>query len=55
MREKIISGLLFLMLISTSYLSARNVNVTFRVDVSGINTAAGVYVGSDWAGWSFDK
>ena len=41
----------FTLLFTTSMVYAKTVNVTFRIGAGGLNTAAGVYVGSDWAGW----
>lgn len=35
--------------------SASNVMVTFRVNMKTSYPANGVYIGSDWAGWSFEK
>ena len=48
-------GIVFLMLFPTTFLSASNVMVTFRVNMSEAYPTNGVYVGSDWAGWSLDK
>ena len=46
---------LLLMLFSSNFLTAASVMVTFRVNMSAAYPTNGVYVGSDWAGWSLDK
>jgi lysophospholipase L1-like esterase len=45
----------FLLLFCSGFLTAGNVMVTFRVNMSAAYPTSGVYVGSDWAGWSLDK
>jgi lysophospholipase L1-like esterase len=47
--------LLILMLFPAGILSASNVMITFRVNMSEAYPTKGVYIGSDWAGWSFEK
>ncbi len=47
--------LLFMLAIPTGFLSASNVMVTFRVNMSEAYPTNGVFIGSDWAGWSLDK
>ena len=54
MKRKIFTALLFLFA-ALNYLPAKSVNITFRIETGEVNTSAGVYVGSDWAGWSFRK
>jgi lysophospholipase L1-like esterase len=47
--------LLMSVLLPGSILSAANVLVTFRVNMKASYPANGIYVGSDWAGWSLEK
>jgi lysophospholipase L1-like esterase len=51
---KLWTAILVFVLFPASFLSA-NVMVTLRVNMSEAYPANGVYVGSDWAGWSLDK
>ena len=48
-------SILFIVTIPTSFLTASNVMVTFRVNMSQAYPTNGVFIGSDWAGWSLDK
>lgn len=46
---------LFLFMFSAGFLSAANVLVTLRVNMSEAYPTKNVYVGSDWAGWELSK
>lgn len=48
-------AVIFLIFLQTGIVSASNVAVTFRVNMSKAYPPNGVYIGSDWAGWSFEK
>ncbi len=50
-----LTGLLCLVFFSAHNLSAGNVMVTLRVNMSLAYPANNVYVGSDWAGWELSK
>ncbi|MBK7173292.1 MAG: T9SS type A sorting domain-containing protein [Bacteroidales bacterium] len=47
--------IMMIILLPASYLTAQNVLVTFRVNMSEAYPTNGVYIGSDWAGWSLEK
>jgi lysophospholipase L1-like esterase len=46
---------LFLVIFPASFLTAANVMVTLRVNMSEAYPTSNVYVGSDWAGWELAK
>ncbi len=48
-------GIFLVFLSCTGIATASNVMVTFRVNMSEAYPTNGVYIGSDWAGWSLDK
>lgn len=48
-------SLMFLTLFSVKFVSAGNVMVTLRVNMSEAYPANNVYVGSEWAGWDLTK
>lgn len=48
-------GILLIVLFTPRFLSAANVNVTFRVDMAEAYPTTGVWVGSDWGNWTFSK
>jgi acyl-CoA thioesterase I len=48
-------AILIFVLFPAGFLSASNVMVTFRVNMSEAYPTNGVYIGSDWAGWDLSK
>lgn len=52
---RFISLLAVILLVPAALLQGANVMVTFRVNMKNAYTSGGVYVGSDWAGWSLEK
>ena len=48
-------AIIIFVLFPASFLSASNVMVTFRVNMSEAYPTNGVYIGSDWAGWDLSK